>query len=164
MLPVVVSAGNCKSGLWPNDLTPQLESRRLQRFLDLIAEQARIPNVDYRPPKQTKGWRPVDAVVIRNFTFATRGKIDCSRSGRLIPPGWVVVNAIRRIRCHQVRDSSIEQSLNIDRIGRIATKQKVLSHNEKISRLCGKLFGRIGNSIFVGEATIDLGLETQVRQ
>src|SRR5215813_10148019 len=98
MLPVVVSTRNCKSGLWPNDLTPQLESTRLQRLLDLIAEQARIPNVDYRPRKQAKGWRPIDAVVIRNFTFATRGKIDRSRSGRLIPPGWIVVKAIRWIR------------------------------------------------------------------
>src|SRR5262249_13151659 len=127
MLPVVVSTGNCKSGLWPNDLTPQLESTRLQRFLDLIAEQARIPKVDYRPGKQAKGCRPVPAVVVGSFTFATRGKIDRSRSGRLIPPGWIVLNAIRRIRCHQVRDSSIEQPLNIDGIRRIAAKQLVLS-------------------------------------
>src|SRR5215831_14423524 len=101
MLPVVVPSRNSKPGLGPDDLTPQFIATPLQRFLNLAAEETRMPDIDDRSWKQAVGGGPIHLVVVCNLALATRGERNLAFSRGLVAPRWVVADPVGWVRRQQ---------------------------------------------------------------
>ena len=103
-----------------------------------------MPDIGNLTGEQCPGFPPVGAVIVGDLASAG-GRANTS----LIPPRWIVFDAIGRIGDHQVRLGPSQQAVHVGGHRAVATQQPVLAHDPQITRARHRIDGRLGNLIFV---------------
>src|SRR5260370_19926153 len=103
--------------LGPNNLRTDFKAGGFNSQRHLGGVDAGMPQVDYVAWEQTIGRRPIDPIIIGDFTDLTL----FAQSG-LFSPFRVILNPIGSIRRHQQWTRTIEQPGDILLIGRVPTQ------------------------------------------
>jgi hypothetical protein len=106
---MIMAAAEGKSVLGPNDLRAHLEAGNLKGLLDFTRVPTRMPDICDRAWKQHPCLPPIGTIVVGYLAELAGVKVDAGT----LPPGRIVVHAVRWIRDHQVRADAGQQRVDV---------------------------------------------------
>ena len=105
-----------------------------------------MPHVGHGPRKQVVGIGPVDPIVVRNLPGAI-----AVVEPRLVPPLWVVLDAVWRVGHHHERPLAAKELGHVLCVRAVAAEQAVVAKNDQVAnlrhRIIGKLWGLVLDSL-----------------
>src|SRR5262249_6250344 len=117
--PMVVAAADREVGLAPDDVRADFEAGGLDASLNSARMLAGVPAVHDITGEQLPGLQPINSVVVGNLADPACCIGQVPSFGRFLAPGRAIINTVGRIRDHQERLLSAQQSLDTHRVGRI---------------------------------------------
>src|SRR6516165_3156207 len=149
MAPMIVAAAQREMLLNPDNLRACLQPAGGEVGSHDSAVQRAVPDISNIPRKQCIGLLPVGAIVVEHLALGQPAEAD----GTARSPARIIVDAIRRIRDHQIRPRSRQHRLDIGCTRAIAATDPMVFQQPCVTELSDRVFGYFRNAVRIRQTT-----------